>query len=242
MSDFDWKALLKQRNELIATEYKAGGVIAQIAEKYDISVSAVPIIARQYANGRRTQNASKAPTGARNKALCELYVSGRSLETVGKEFGITRERVRQILVHEGIVERHSGFNEPEKIASRERSIQRKEVSALKKAAIQKRRAAIREMYNAGASYAGMSEHFGIPISSVQQAVWLTGGPSRNFNAGKAKRRLTEDERIEVATRYAHGEDRGVLAAEFELSPLTIPMIALALGMKRGHRAVSNGAA
>ena len=47
----------------------------------------------------------------RNDEIVTRYIDdGFSLQDVGKEFGITRERVRQILAHAGITERHQGIH------------------------------------------------------------------------------------------------------------------------------------
>ena len=45
---------------------------------------------------------------ARNQQIVERYLEGFSLTEVGEEFGITRERVRQILLTKGITQRHGG--------------------------------------------------------------------------------------------------------------------------------------
>jgi predicted transcriptional regulator len=39
----------------------------------------------------------------RNARICELREAGRALEQIGEQFGITRERVRQILKRRPIV-------------------------------------------------------------------------------------------------------------------------------------------
>lgn len=43
----------------------------------------------------------------RNDAICRLYTEGKTLQEVGDKYGITRERVRQILVKKGISERYT---------------------------------------------------------------------------------------------------------------------------------------
>lgn len=47
----------------------------------------------------------------RNKQMCEMYVEGRTLEEVAAPFNITRERVRQVLVKNGITERWTSRRE-----------------------------------------------------------------------------------------------------------------------------------
>jgi len=42
---------------------------------------------------------------SRNCEMCQMYLDGHTLQQVGERFGITRERVRQILVKNGVAER-----------------------------------------------------------------------------------------------------------------------------------------
>lgn len=43
--------------------------------------------------------------GKRDQLMAELYADGYSLDHVGQQFHVTRERVRQILDRQGIVRR-----------------------------------------------------------------------------------------------------------------------------------------
>ncbi len=46
----------------------------------------------------------RAKLSERNAAIVARYLEGKTLEQVGQEYGITRERVRQILIQQGVSE------------------------------------------------------------------------------------------------------------------------------------------
>ncbi|OWV62552.1 hypothetical protein ATY75_12060 [Rhizobium sp. N122] len=52
------------------------------------------------------------PTGSRNSVICQRYLKGEKQTDLAREFGITRERVRQIIERSGLVserKRHADF-------------------------------------------------------------------------------------------------------------------------------------
>lgn len=84
--------------------------LGKSADEIAAFVRRVPVTVRKYCKEqgielKRPPSPCKAPT-ERDKALCELFQQGNSLQAVGDVYGITRERVRQILVRNNIFERN----------------------------------------------------------------------------------------------------------------------------------------
>ena len=69
---------------------------------------------------QRHRRRSKSPLNQaeRRAAIVEAYVSGKTLSEVGATFGITRERVRQVLLEQGVQQRHRGRPRRDRLAQR----------------------------------------------------------------------------------------------------------------------------
>lgn len=64
--------------------------MAQLRPKRDVMI--------EKKRGRR----KKPETVSRNQVICDAFASGRTLAAIGADYGISRERVRQILVANGV--------------------------------------------------------------------------------------------------------------------------------------------
>lgn len=221
------------RDQEITAAYKAGADIITMSIKYGLSPGSIVSIANKIDKTRRGRKQAPELT-ERNEKLCAFYLAGNSLELTGHEFGMTRERARQILVKCNKFDRHYHFGSTDRVAARERKAAQAALRAKKREAIAARRAAIRADYEAGATYEEMATKYGVAISLVQADIWHTGGPNKNHNARKPKRRLSDDDRLVIAKKWATGGDRFAIAAEFEVAPSYVPMIALKLGFHRSH--------
>lgn len=225
------------RDRQIAIDYSAGTPIEEIAAKAGLRPAVARAIATRlgarlprHLDGRYA--AHPTANAERNEKMCAEYLSGDSLEVVGQRYGITRERVRQILVKSGHEERHHGFNAPRRVEARERAIPKMVARDERRARIAAERARVREMYDTGATYGEIAEAMSHSITWVQQTVWITGGPSRSRNAGKPMRRLTEEERADICYRYASNEPNVSIAAIHDISPAVVQAIASNHGVKR----------
>jgi hypothetical protein len=228
------------RNQSIARDYSAGVSIEVIAARVGLTVGTAYSIAvgmgakKPAALDRRRLRFS--PKMERNEKICAEYLSGDSLEMVGQRYGMTRERVRQILVKNGHEERHGGFNTERRIAARAKAfpkaLEREERRERRKAQV----ALARELYNAGETYKAIAERLSHPITWVENAIWTTGGPSRNRNVGKPQHRLTAEHKAEIARRYAAGEAPDLIAADFDIARQVVGQIANSLGAYRRPRA------
>lgn len=99
--------MLQRLDGVVRILATAGKSAVEIAELAGVAVQTV----RRYCKEsgvllkRPVVLKSKAAVN-RDKALCDLFKTGKTLEQVGQAFGITRERVRQVLVKNGITERY----------------------------------------------------------------------------------------------------------------------------------------
>lgn len=197
--------------------------VYQIAKRYDAS----PALRRQ------NRGAGYGPRDPeRNKAICDLYLSGKTLEEVSTQYSLTRERVRQILVKNNIHERHHGFFGPKRIAVRQREIAKRQIAQDKRDARKEECDIARAMYNDNYTYAQIAAALNYTVGWAKQAIWKTGGPSRNHGAGQPKRRLTKTERQEIGTRYAAKERTVTIAARCNIAVNSVAPIANSEGFYR----------
>lgn len=227
-----------QRNSEIAAAYSAGEPIDQISARTGVSVATVRTIARAfgarlpYGHVPRVGRPKGPHNPDRDKLICEQYNSGRSLEDVGQEHGVTRERIRQILVREGVSERHNAFNMPRRVGARALAEIKTSKSAERLARFALDRATVREMYDAGATYEDIAGTLHHPITWVQNHVWRTGGPSRYASAGKPKRRITPEEKTEIGRRYGMGDNIALIARDFNICIAYVAQVANRVGIYR----------
>ncbi len=93
--------------------YQAGYTAKQVGDVLRIASSTVLRILKRRGVPRRrrgpTRVTAKAPS-ARAMQIAALYQGGKTLQATGAVFGITRERVRQILGEIGIPSRRRGIS------------------------------------------------------------------------------------------------------------------------------------
>jgi len=95
------------------TQFAASGFTMQeTAAETGLSYAAVGMYARKHGiKFYRTYKGAGAPTAptARSERMAALYKAGKTLEQIGSEYGITRERVRQIInKYHGLTGKHGG--------------------------------------------------------------------------------------------------------------------------------------
>ena len=98
---------IKQEHISQIERLAAEGVLAcDVASRFKTHVGTVKRVAKQYGIVfKRKPAPSTVALGDRDKRLCDAFQEGRSLQAVGAMFGVSRERVRQILNKYGITER-----------------------------------------------------------------------------------------------------------------------------------------
>lgn len=93
----------------MAAAYQAGATYRQVAERYGVSIATVGnyLLAAGVTPHPRPRDA------ARSQAIYDAYRSGRTLKQLGEERGITRERVRQLIVRyerdHGLVKKRNSY-------------------------------------------------------------------------------------------------------------------------------------
>ncbi len=84
---------------------EAGLTISELCDLFNAKPTVIRSRLRQWGLKATRQRRTSPEQSTRNQKICDLYTGGRTLEDVGQIFGITRERVRQILVANEITER-----------------------------------------------------------------------------------------------------------------------------------------
>ena len=95
-------SLTANRDSNIVAQYNAGEKIAHIALSNGVSeVTVLKVIRSARPTGAVTREALVKSRGniepGRNQRIVEMYMTGSTLNSIGEYFGLTRERVRQIL-------------------------------------------------------------------------------------------------------------------------------------------------
>lgn len=210
---------LKDRHK-IGAMYEAGENITIIAKKFGVKPRDIQPIsyALNYRRNVRGISLQQAKINLRNKKIYdEYYVVGRSANDIGKEYSLSPERIRQILIKLGGSERHYGINMPRSKNMREREIQQKKIRDEKKRKYEERAIAIRAMYDAGKyTYDEIAKAFNVETTAVTRDLWKTGGPNRRITAGRAKKILSPADEEEIIRRYQSREGVPAIAAAFNM--------------------------
>lgn len=225
---------INARNAAIAEAYVAGRPLEEIAAMAEVTVNTLRVILHKQRAKRPKQFKKNAGvrTPERDAAICAAYLSGRSLEDVGQEFKVTRERIRQILARDGHEDRHQGFLTPRRVAARDRAAAREAERAAKRAHNEAERTRARELYDAGHTYQSISEQTGHNTSWVLNVIWSMGGPSRNRNVGKPRYRLPPEVKARIAALYGQGIAPDIIAERFDINRQVVGQIANKLGVYR----------
>lgn len=76
--------------------------LTSIAERFGVGMSTVNLSIAEYVPREQWRGQGGRPDASlseRNAAMVEEFLSGRTLQSIGDEYGMTRERVRQIVKH-----------------------------------------------------------------------------------------------------------------------------------------------
>lgn len=90
------------RNQGICVEYARGECVRSIAARYGVCAAHVYFIARTGGTPRGRKQTLGEARDARAEAWIEAYKSGKTLHEIGSEYGVSRERVRQIIARFGV--------------------------------------------------------------------------------------------------------------------------------------------
>lgn len=96
------------------TQFAASGfTMAETANEAGMSYGAIAMYSRRY--GIKFLRPAESGPSERSERMASLYKSGQTLEQIGAEYGVTRERVRQIIKkHHGLTAKHGGASKTTK--------------------------------------------------------------------------------------------------------------------------------
>lgn len=157
-------------------------------------------------------------TSGRRHEIIAKYQSGVAMRDVGAMFGISHQRVQQILKAEGIEERHNcGVERGLARVRRNRAAaiceQFEEGRRLQK---EQERQRVVDLYMDGVTYREMSLQSGLAVSRIIQIITASGSPRRNMQR-KTYKRLAPGQKEEIRRRRLAGETGKDLAREFGVS-------------------------
>ena len=102
------------RNAEVARLYQEGLSMCTLSERFGICISYVSQILKQQGVLARRQGrpnhgcVNDAAVQQRNEQIAHLYKDGLTLETIGQKYGLTRERIRQIVKLGGVSRAEGG--------------------------------------------------------------------------------------------------------------------------------------
>lgn len=117
------RAVTKARNELIRQDAMQGATTRELSERHALSLQMVCKVLR---DAGIKANRKKPPT-ERALKMASMFRQGITLAKIGEQFGITRERVRQLLKKQGIV----GADGGQRFTTRKRSVDKAAVADAK---------------------------------------------------------------------------------------------------------------
>lgn len=104
---------LKARDAELAKRYQEGVSLMILSEQFGIGIAHISSILKQQdvptrSRGRPKGFVNDAVTHERNERIAQLYQEGLTLETIGQKYGLTRERIRQIIRTQGVSKTEGG--------------------------------------------------------------------------------------------------------------------------------------
>lgn len=97
------------RNTEIARLYQEGASLLSLSDRFGIGIARVSIVLTQLGvQKRRKPRVVDEATSQRNALIAQLYKEGLTLDVIGQKYGVTRERIRQILKLQGVTRAEGG--------------------------------------------------------------------------------------------------------------------------------------
>lgn len=130
-------AFAKKQNPLIdrIKELAAQGLTRQqVADRAGVKYEYISLIGTKHgvSFARQPYSGAKRKAGAREFQMAALYTSGKTLNEIGQELGITRERVRQLLAKFFSINAKDGGQHKKSVDSRLKSAAKRNAKSLKK--------------------------------------------------------------------------------------------------------------
>ena len=183
--------------EAIREAYRSGQPLSQIAVKHGVDRQTIRARIKAMGEPLREPPPQSAKT-ERNEWIVQSYREGASGADIARAFGITRERVRQILLRAG--------HRP-RLDKREQD--------------QERNAQIVQSYHDGDTASEIAERHGITAPAVRIVLRSAGVP---LNEGSQIGQRHMERNAAIVTAHEEGERRDSLAARFGLSLARVDQI------------------
>lgn len=173
----------------------SGACVTEMAKTLDVSLPAVLYWEKRagvvVARARRGSKSLCADTAARAEKMTAMYRQGLTLEVIGQKFGVTRERVRQILKSHGVEASEGGKSKAARMKATARQ-QRRVAASLAKFGLGPEemqrwrkngvlRAYVMQVKNADARAIGWRLTF-----AQWLAIWLESGKLEQRGRGKGR--------------------------------------------------------
>lgn len=188
-------ANLAEADAKIIAAYSAGATVSEIAATLEDGVGNIYYALRRAGvqlRGDKKGRKGKPKTSQRDAEIIEAHERGYTLEQIGNQFSITRERVRQILVRAGVTDRN-GFEG-------------------RQAATEIRDAKIATDYVGGAKFADLAVMHGLSYSTVKDL--MRQHPiSREAYMARVPRRIKTSKARQLAPTFAEAYRAGATVKE-----------------------------
>lgn len=198
----------RERNRQIVERVQKGESTHAVAAELELGQPAVAHICRQAGINSRNERKKWEERQAqerreRNRQIAERISAGETLAGLAREFGLTRERVRQIGRNAGI-----------------------SVRAMKR----ERNAEIVERIRAGETTAAVARKFGLSTNHVTH-ICRQSGTSVHAMSQERERSKHRERDQEIVRRIKTGETQAALAREFGLPPHRVSRICREAGIR-----------
>ena len=151
-------------------------------------------------------------------AAIRMYQDGATLREVGVHFGVTTERVRQVIVRRGLTTR--GCSAPRKMKTR--PLPEAEIAAA---------------YRAGATLQTLIRDYHTHLARIKGVLARAGVPLRPLGA-HARGPKVDLPDAEIAARYRAGEDTTHLAVHYGVAGRTIMLRLHAMGVQMRPKGIA----
>lgn len=161
-------------------------------------------------------------TSERNKEIARLYQSGLQMQAVGARFGITKERVRQILTRMGVPRRSAAeYARSEESRERSRQIGLRVMGHLKGKILVPELERAAQLVRDGKSYSEAAGELGITRSQVAGICHRLGVKSKERPQKYGHGRVACDWPAVLASAKERGLCAAQLSREIGVSPGTV---------------------
>ena len=217
--------------------YESGDGMEVLAGVHGVSATTISkILKAAGAEIRRRGGQRTGPLGIksnRNAEICAMYESGRTLAEVGDFYGMTHQRVLQIIRRAGVPKGPSHVTLA-RVPIRQAAEAKRQIQAEKWFAAAQRRADIIAAYQRGDKLRVIAAEFGVyGVQALNTLLRSWGVPPRSDKAHNPKK-YTAEFRAQVVGRYAAGHCVTDIVKEEDVLAATIYFWARKAGIRRNR--------